>query len=129
MPKNFVLFSGLNVVMLALCIWHLNAGQLGIEIGQFWTAIIEGGNSTHEIIAREFRIPRMITALITGGDGYGDGDGEHNYGWVDGSGRGCGYGFDEGSGLSFGYKGNLRGDGEGYGYGYSDGKGWSSTKW
>jgi iron complex transport system permease protein len=67
MPKHFVLFSGLIVVMLALCIWHLNAGQLGIGIGEFWTAIIEGGNSTHEIIAREFRIPRMLTAVAAGG--------------------------------------------------------------
>jgi iron complex transport system permease protein len=67
MPKHFVLFSGLIGVLLGLCIWHLNAGQLGIGVGEFWTAILDGGNSTKEIIAREFRIPRMITALIAGG--------------------------------------------------------------
>ena len=67
MTKNFVLFSGLTFLMIGLCLWHLHAGQLGISMGDFWSALINGGDSTKEIIAREFRIPRMITALIAGG--------------------------------------------------------------
>jgi len=67
MTKNFVLFSGLSFLLIGLCLWHLHAGQLGISMGDFWSALVEGGNSSKEIIAREFRIPRMITALIAGG--------------------------------------------------------------
>jgi iron complex transport system permease protein len=67
MTKNFLLFSGLTFLMIGLCLWHLQAGQLGISMGDFWSALFDGGDSTKEIIAREFRIPRMITALIAGG--------------------------------------------------------------
>jgi iron complex transport system permease protein len=67
MPKNFVLFSGLALLLFGLCLWHLHAGQLSIGIGDFWSAVVDGGNSTEELIAREFRIPRMLTAVIAGG--------------------------------------------------------------
>ena len=67
MTKNFVLFSSLAFLMIGFCLWHLHAGQMEISMVDFWTALVDGGNSTKEIIAREFRIPRMITALIAGG--------------------------------------------------------------
>lgn len=67
MSKNFVVFSGLTLLMLGLCLWHLQAGQFGVRLGDFWSALVNGGASTNEMIAKEFRIPRMLTALVAGG--------------------------------------------------------------
>ncbi len=61
------LFLVLSFALLLFMLVHLFSGQLEINLSDFCKSILEFDKSnTSQLIAREFRIPRMITALLAG---------------------------------------------------------------
>lgn len=55
------------LLLISLAVWHLFAGSTAISLSDFYNSLADYDYSnTHHIIARDLRIPRTITAIITG---------------------------------------------------------------
>lgn len=65
--RNRVFLLSLAVLLPIVAIWHLFSGPIDIDSSTFWSALTEfdGDQLSHKVVW-EFRIPRMITALIAG---------------------------------------------------------------
>lgn len=65
--RHSILFIGLSVALLGFIVLHLFSGQLTIQLSDFWQSLFDFDKSnTSQLIAREFRLPRMFTALMAG---------------------------------------------------------------
>lgn len=66
--KHNILFIVLLVLVPVIGIVHLFAGQINIELSEYFNALFAfDDNNIHQIIAREIRIPRMTMAFVAGG--------------------------------------------------------------
>ena len=63
----FILVIALLLVPLSAFI-HLSTGEIYVSLNDFFSAIFDfkGNNSTHVLI-REFKIPRILIAIVAGG--------------------------------------------------------------
>ncbi|MBI1838395.1 MAG: iron ABC transporter permease [Flavobacteriia bacterium] len=66
--KHKIIFLILIALLPLLLGIHLFSGEINIEFKHFWNAIFQfNDTNTSEVIVREFRIPRMVIAVIAGG--------------------------------------------------------------
>jgi iron complex transport system permease protein len=66
--KDVWLFLLLFMLLISSCFFHLFAGDIPLSVEEYYGGLMNSGAlSTHELIAREFRIPRVFMALIAGG--------------------------------------------------------------
>jgi iron complex transport system permease protein len=65
--NKFILFT-LVLLFPILCGIHLFAGEISISFSDFWNSILDFNNdNTSQTIIREFRIPRLVMAILAGG--------------------------------------------------------------
>jgi len=65
--RHSILFIGLSIALLIFILLHLFSGQLKITLNDFWQSVFDFDKSnTSQLIAREFRLPRMLSALLAG---------------------------------------------------------------
>ena len=61
----FLLFSAFALVLISVL--HLFVGQIPLSFADFFAAFFKNSPlSTNEILMREFRIPRLIMAIVGG---------------------------------------------------------------
>ena len=67
MKKNRILISvvGFSVLLPLVILIHLNSGQISLSFSDYFPTDISN-LSTSELLAREFRIPRLIITIIAG---------------------------------------------------------------
>ena len=66
--RNKIILIVLLVVLPITMLIHLSAGIYSISFGDIWHGIVNfDPTNTNEIIGREIRVPRMMTALLAGG--------------------------------------------------------------
>lgn len=60
-------FLLLIIILIGSFVCHLFAGQISISFSDYWNSIFHfDASNTNQLIAREFRIPRAIIAVIAG---------------------------------------------------------------
>jgi iron complex transport system permease protein len=65
--KDTVLFTLLGVILIALSIVHLASGQIEIGLNDYFNALFQPNQlNTDHLIILEFRIPRLVLAIIAG---------------------------------------------------------------
>ena len=70
MMKRRILFylSLATILLLVFSVLHLFIGQIYLSSSDFFGAVFKNGNySNEEILMREFRIPRLLMAIVAGG--------------------------------------------------------------
>lgn len=65
--RHITIIIALLILLPAVAIVHLFAGQIGLDSGDYVSSIFNYSSSdSYQIIAREIRIPRMFMAIIAG---------------------------------------------------------------
>lgn len=65
--KYGLLFVASILLLVILSLLHLSVGESNLTVSDFWNSIFHyDQNNTNLIIARDFRIPRLVMAIISG---------------------------------------------------------------
>lgn len=65
--RHKILLTVLAILLPLFAFWHLFAGQIAISLNDYSSALFSyDEESTHQIIARQIRFPRMIIAALAG---------------------------------------------------------------
>lgn len=66
--RNFILFSGLSILLVFALLLNLSFGQVAIPIKEVFKTLIggEASKETWEYIILNFRLPKAITAILVG---------------------------------------------------------------
>ena len=65
--RNLFLYFVLFLILILSIVGHLFSGQIAISFSDYWDSIFHfDPENTNQLIAREFRIPRLTMAIIAG---------------------------------------------------------------
>ena len=65
--RDFIFFFTICILLLGAMVLHLFSGQLKLSWGEFFDSMFHFDvKNTQQLIAREFRIPRLVIAMVAG---------------------------------------------------------------